>query len=97
MEFIFLLLIIVLLIVYLGGKESFNNKCNCPYNTVCLDAESSFESLSKGWCTTAHFNEKDETYDLSDENKKSSNKCLYGSSRISGNNSYDTPSKSFCN
>jgi hypothetical protein len=97
MEVIFLLLIIVLLIVYLGGKESFNNKCNCPYNTVCLDAERSFESLSKGWCTTSYFNEKDETYDLSDESNKSSNKCLYGSSRISGNNSYDTPSKSFCN
>jgi hypothetical protein len=97
MEVIFLLIIITLLIVYLGSKETFNNKCNCPYNSVCLDAERSFESLGKGWCTTAYFNEQDESYNLSDENKKSSNKCVFGSSRISGKKSYDSPSKSFCN
>jgi hypothetical protein len=97
MELIFLLIIIVLLIVYLNKKETFNNKCNCPYNTVCLDAERSFESLGKSWCTHAYFNEQDESYDLSDENKKSSNKCVYGSSRISGKKSYESPSKAFCN
>ena len=97
MELIFLVIIIILLIIYLSRKERFVSKCNCPYNTVCLDAERSFESLGKSWCTTAYFNEQDESYDLSDENKKSSNKCVYGSSRISGKESYKSPSKSFCN
>jgi hypothetical protein len=97
MELIFLVLIIILLIIYLSRRERFVSKCNCPYNTVCLDAERSFESLGKSWCTHAYFNEKDESYDLSDENKKSSNKCGYGSSRISGKDSYKSPSKSFCN
>ena len=97
MELIFLVLIIILLIIYLSRKERFVSKCNCPYNTVCLDAERSFESLAKSWCTTAYFNEQDESYDLSDENKKSSNKCLYGSSRVSGDKSFKSSSKSFCN
>ena len=97
MELILLLLIIVLLIVYLNKKETFINKCNCPYNTVCLDAERSYESLGKSRCTHSYFNEQDESYDLSDENRKGSNKCVYGSSRISGKKSYEYPSKSFCN
>ena len=97
MELIFLVLIIFLLVIYLSKKESFTNKCNCPYNYVCLDPERSYNSLSKGWCTKAYFSNKDETYDLSDENNSSSKKCLVGSTRISGVKSYKNPSKSFCN
>ena len=97
MELIFLVTIIKLLFINLSQKELFTNKCNCPYNYVCLDAERSFESLGKGWCTKAYFNEQDESYNLSDENNKSSNKCVFGSSRISGKKSYDSPLKSFCN
>ena len=97
MELIFLVIIIILLIINLSKKELFTSKFNCPYNYVCLDAERSFESLGKGWCTKAYFNEQDESYNLSDENNKSSNKCLFGSTRITGNESYKSPSKSFCN
>jgi hypothetical protein len=96
MEIVFLLLIIVLLIIYLSDKEEFNNKCNCPYNTVCLDAENSYGSSLKSWCTTANINKKETNTTLS-ESTTSPNGCLSGSSRISGPNSYDSQSKSFCN
>ena len=92
-----LLLILILLIICLkkSTTELFM-KHNCPPYTSVLRPDNSFNTFSKGWCTTADLSELTEDDIIEDSNKESNMQCIDGSVPLSASNSYQSDTKGRC-
>jgi hypothetical protein len=102
-ELIVVCLVIILLLLgynlYIRIIETFEdekyNPHNCPPLTVNNDPFYSHMSPSKGWCTSNSYAQMP-VKDEQPEFNKSPNKCPMDYSRVSGAESINSESKSFC-
>ena len=90
---VLLLVIVCLLVFNLIRTEHF--KIKCPPFSVRLNPHNSFDSFSKGWCTSASF-EDGEEYDYGNDDAATPDRCLSDQTYVKASNSHKSASKSFC-
>jgi hypothetical protein len=91
---VLLLVIICLLVFNLIRTEHF--KIKCPPFSVKLGPQNSYNSFSKGHCTSASF-EDGEEYDYgNDADAADPDRCLSNQTYVKASNSHKSASKSFC-
>ena len=89
------LVILILLILFLRDlNENFYVDCN--ELSVKLNPENSYRSFSKGWCTNSNFNDNDAFNSIDYSENTNNYSCLNGLKPLTGNESSQTDSKSFC-
>jgi len=90
---IILSIVIIVLILKFITMEKFQINCD-PYTK--LEVDKSYNSLLKGTCTNADFGTEESLNNINTNNKSKNKQCPYGTSVLSGNESYKTDSKGFC-
>ncbi len=106
MHEILLMLCLIIILFYLFVnlynivvKESFqtDNLHNCPPNSVLHNPYNSYNSLSKGWCTTNSYLSVSGGDNIdTDSFNKSPVKCPDSYARVSALESHNTESKGYC-